>query len=141
MPDIAALTATLGSIKHATEIARLIKDSKLSLSDAENRLKFADMLDALADSKIHISELKELIEKKDKEITELRKSLALGEELKFSGKFYEQKGDPTPFCPRCWEKDKIAIHLAPETTRDWAYWRSCPQCKAEYRIRDVQYST
>jgi hypothetical protein len=52
--DFTSVTAVLGSIKTATEIAKLIKDSDLSLEKAETKLKLADLNGTLADAKLEV---------------------------------------------------------------------------------------
>jgi len=53
--------------------------------------------------------------------------------LQFRAPFYFQEGDDCPYCPRCWEKERNAIHLAPEKNQTGIRLRGCPECKAEYR--------
>jgi hypothetical protein len=46
------------------------------------------------------------------EVEELRHALRFKEEVNFQAPFYYQKaGDQTPYCPRCWEADKRAVHV------------------------------
>ena len=59
--DIAALSALLGSLKTATDIARFIKDSDLSLEKAETKLKLAELISALADAKIEAAKIQQLL--------------------------------------------------------------------------------
>ncbi len=44
MPDIAAISAFVGSIKTAAEIAKAIKEAGLSLEKAETKLKMAELI-------------------------------------------------------------------------------------------------
>ena len=53
--DLTAVSTLLGSIKTATEIAKLIKDSDVSLEKAETKLKLAELISALADAKIKVT--------------------------------------------------------------------------------------
>ena len=46
MPDISAITAVLGSLKTATEIAKFIRESDVSIERAELKLKVADLIGA-----------------------------------------------------------------------------------------------
>ena len=59
--DIAALSSLLGSLKTATDIARFIKDSDLSLEKAETKLKLAELISALADAKIEAAKIQQLL--------------------------------------------------------------------------------
>src|SRR5262245_12510651 len=71
MPDISAITAILASIKHATDIAKVVKDADYSLENAETKLKMAELIGSLADVKMQAAEIKELVLEKDKRIAEL----------------------------------------------------------------------
>jgi hypothetical protein len=57
MPDIVTLTAALNSMKAATDIARLLCAHGLSLEPADLRLKRADLVGELADTKIGLVDL------------------------------------------------------------------------------------
>ena len=74
-------------------------------------------------------------------IKKLEEALRFKEQLEFRKPFYYAEGDDQPFCPRCWEKDRHGIHLAPELPRDWAYFRDCPDCKAAFKVRDQNLSS
>jgi hypothetical protein len=52
MVDIAILGSALGSIKTATDIAKLIKNSGTSLEKAEVKLQVAELISSLADIKM-----------------------------------------------------------------------------------------
>ena len=65
-------------------------------------------------------------------VKQLEDALRFKEGLRFSAPFYFKEGDEHPFCPRCWEKDKLGIHLGPQTIKGRMYIRTCPDCKAEY---------
>ena len=75
MADIAAIASILGSVKTATEIAKLLKDSDLSLEKAEMKLKLADLISALADARIETAEIQSLIAEKDEKIKQLQEVL------------------------------------------------------------------
>ncbi len=85
---IATITAALSSLKAATEIAKIIKDSGYTLEKAEIKLKIADMLGSLADTKINLAELQDLLLRKDKMIKELESRLELKEKLKWESPYY-----------------------------------------------------
>lgn len=138
MPDFAAVTAVLSSLKHATDVAKLIKDSGATLAAAEQKLKLAELIEALADAKLGMADLKGEIETRDSEIRALKSALSVKPTLSHREPFYFKEGDATPFCPRCWEVDSKAIHVAPE---EWDgkrgfYVRRCPECDASYKTRE-----
>ena len=65
-----------------------------------------------------------------KKNADLEKQLALKQTMEWSGDYYWIKDDPTPFCPRCFDHDHKAIHLAHtrEMRKPWA----CPHCKSVF---------
>lgn len=142
MADISSLSTAIAGIRHATEIARLIRDAGPTLADAEQKLKLAELLNALADAKIAIAELKDNAEEKDSELKRMREALTTKAKLKHSGTFYTSEGDTTPYCPRCWEVDHRSIHVAPEVweVKISAFVRACPECKVFYKTRDADYT-
>jgi chaperonin cofactor prefoldin len=138
MPDLTSITAAITGIRHATEIAKLIREAGPTLAEAEHKLKLAEIIDSLADAKMAIAELKDEAEQKDAELKRLRDALSTKAKFKHNGVFYVADGDPAPFCPRCWEVDNRPIHVGPEV---WDYklgyyLRVCPQCKSGYKTRD-----
>ena len=110
MPDIATISAVLGSIKTATDIAKFLRESDVSLEKAELKLKLADLLLSLADAKIELVEVQETLAEKDKKIAELIAAFDAKDDLVRRGDAYYTKsitGDPMgkPYCLRCCESD------------------------------------
>lgn len=64
----------------------------------------------------------------ENENTELKEKLKIKGQLTFRNNAYWMDGDNEPFCSRCWEKEKIPIHLHPDGNPAYYY---CPNCKAE----------
>ena len=67
----------LSSIKTATDIAKFINDSNISLEQADHRLKLAELISTLANAKIEIADIQELILEKDEEIKSLKNQLKI----------------------------------------------------------------
>ena len=75
--DISSVTAVLSSIKTATDIARLIKDSDLSLEKAETKLRLADLIGALADAKLEVVEVQQTLAEAEARVQELEAQFAV----------------------------------------------------------------
>ncbi len=88
MPDIAVIASVVGSIKAATDIAKMLKESSLSLEKAELKLKFAELISSLADAKIEMSEAQELVLEKDRSIRKLQEALNVQEALEWEDPYY-----------------------------------------------------
>lgn len=71
----------------------------------------------------------------ESKVEELQKQLALKAKMSFSQPFYYQDGDTVPFCPRCYEKETIAVHAVfkGEDSDGRKTWQ-CPDCKEFYFI-------
>lgn len=112
MPDIATISAFLGSIKTATDIAKAIKNADSSLEKAELKLKIAELMESLADVKIQAAEIRELVQEKDEEIKHLRNFIGERERL------IQSKTDKENFLGENIEAaTKILIEL---DDKDWA---------------------
>lgn len=65
------------------------------------------------------------------ENSQLKEQLKWKEVLHRRRELYWSDGDDTPFCPYCWEKHKLVIHLSryadPESTR-----YECQECRTVY---------
>ncbi len=132
MADLTALTAILGSVKTATEIAKLLKDSDLSLEKAEMKLKLAELVSALADAKIELAEVQELISSKDKKIKELEEAFEVKKNLIYEPPYYwlnDKDGKKGSFCQQCYDKEKTLIRLYQSSRSIW----ECKTCKNFYK--------
>ncbi|MGK4305124.1 hypothetical protein ACSMFS_21340 [Shewanella xiamenensis] len=112
MVDIAMVSAALTSIKTATDVAKLIKDGAKQLDQAEFRLKLADLLGNLADAKIEIVNITELLAAKDAEIRSLQAQLELKDNLIWEEPFYWKITDGQrdgPFCQQCFDASNKLI--------------------------------
>ena len=75
MPDIAAISTILTSIKAATDIARFIRESDVSIERAELKLKLADLVSALADAKMQAVDVQDELTERGRRIKELEEAL------------------------------------------------------------------
>jgi hypothetical protein len=138
MTDIATVTSMVGSLKTAFDIAKLIKASDLSLEKAENKLKLADLISALADAKMKSAEVQDLISEKDEKIKKLEESLEIKQKLRYEAPYYwldDGSKKEGPYCQTCHDSDGKLIHL--QGNRE-GYW-CCKVCKNDYT--DSSYSS
>lgn len=80
-----------------------------------------------------------VINKKNKAIDELENKLRFKNNLiydKDSNCYYSTNKDNSitgqPYCSRCWEKEKIAIHLVDDRN---PRYKKCPECKTVYPFK------
>jgi hypothetical protein len=124
MTDIASIVT---SLKAATDIARFLKDSELSLEKAEAKMKLADLVSALADAKVELAELQLSLAEKDEQIRSLQEQVELTHSVQWEEPFYwivrdgEKDG---PFCQQCYDKDSKLMRLH---SHDRQFWQ-CATC-------------
>jgi len=131
----AAVTAAIGLTKELVGVNK-------ALSEAEFKLKIAELSSALAAAQMGMIDVQKTIVSKDAEIEDLKKSFAFRQELVEKNGFkYRKKdaGGPTgsAFCPRCEEADKKFYQLTTLNKAGRPY--GCPNCKAEYMGNVTEY--
>jgi len=134
MPALSAIAAALSSIKAATDIAKLIKGSSTSLEQAEIKLKLAELVSALADAKIEIAQIQEVLLEKDGRIKDLQESLDVRQRLTWEQPYYwlDNNGVKVgPYCQQCSDNDRKLIRLQSNGNGSW----SCRTCQSNYRDR------
>lgn len=137
MPDIVSISAAITSLKNATDIAKLIKESGATLEKAEIKMKLAELISALADAKLEVSDLKELLVSKDEEIRKLQESQDLKKHMIWEKPYYwnMQSGEKDgPLCPQCYDSDSKLIRLQESGTGSW----HCRTCNASYIDKNYQ---
>lgn len=67
-------------------------------------------------------------------IAELERALKFQGELKFTEPYYWIEGDPTPFCPACWDTKRVASHIVKIREPFRACKAQCPSCKHVYNL-------
>lgn len=131
MVDIAMVSAALTSIKTATDVARLIKDGEKQLDQAEFKLKLADLIGNLADARIEIASITELLAAKDAEIRSLQAQLELKDNLIWEEPFYWKIKDEQrdgPFCQQCFDASNKLIRCINKGYQQGVW--NCHTCKS-----------
>ena len=131
---IAEITAALAGVKHASDIAKLIKNSEVSLEAAEIKLKLADLIDSLSDVKVEIAKFKEIISEKESEIQRLEEQLKKKGNILWEIPYYfllKDNGEKDgPYCQKCYDSDKKLIRLQSFGAK--GEWK-CNECRNSYK--------
>ena len=125
--DIASISGALAGIKSAADIAKIIKDSGSSLEQAEIKLQLAELIGALADAKIEIANVREVISDKEALIKDLHQKLELKENIIWKKPYYfvmQNEKKDGPFCQKCYDSNQQLIRLQGEEG-----WWQCLECK------------
>ena len=138
MPDLASITAIVKSVKAATEIAKFLKDSDLTVEKAEIKLQLADLISSLADARIETAEIQTILIEKDEQISNLTNKLKIKGSLVYEKPYYwiiDGNSKDGPFCQNCQDgKDKL-IRL--QQLGNAGYW-NCLQCNNSVIDGDYQ---
>lgn len=138
MPDMATIAAVFTSLKTATDIAKFLRESDVSLERAELKLKLAELVGSLADAKIQLVELQDVLAAKDKRIAELAEAFESKDTLiRHLDAYYvvDAAGNPggIPYCLRCWESDQKRRQLVHDAKDHRS--RICTACGRTYNGR------
>ena len=68
-----------------------------------------------------------------KENLDLKGKIELRDNIQFKRKVYFRDGDETPFCPYCYEKSKLLIHLTGTKNDLTEQFCNCQECEITYR--------
>ncbi len=106
-------------VSNAKEIADLIK-----------KIGDIDLYRKIVDLEGEIIELTKRNRELEDQVNDLKSLLNTAKKMEFRKPFYYMEGDPTPFCPRCWEAEKLTIHLVDLHTVG-SPWQ-CKKCSSRY---------
>jgi len=129
--DIGAINTIISSIKTATDLAKFINESGISLEKAEVKLKLAELISALAEAKMEVAAVQQIILDKDIEIGKLREQMKIKEKIKWEKPYYwlEDEGKKDgPFCQQCYDNEQKLIRLTDYGDGSWV----CKTCSSSY---------
>ena len=101
------------------DIVELLKKG----STLEAQEKIMELREAVVELQDENSELKA-------SISELETKLEFNSSLTFQSPFYYAEGDDVPYCPRCWEVDKNAVHFPNPFVSAAGPVYNCAECEA-----------
>lgn len=135
MSELQLIATALSSIKTATEIVGFLRDSESCFERAEQKLKVAELVSALAEVKYELVELRDSFAEKEERIRELEEALETRHDLRRVGDAYyrvDGSGSPTgaAHCVRCWEDAHKQRQLVYEPKAET--FRRCPSCGESY---------
>ena len=120
--DIAAISTLLSSLKSATDIAKFLKESDISLEKAEAKLKLAELYEALAEVKMQLADVRDLLIEKDEEIRKLQDEKKIKGNMVFDQTYYwleTPEGKKGPFCIACYDGEERLARLVEKPKGRW----------------------
>lgn len=133
--DIAAIGSLLTSLKAATDIAKFIRESDVSLERAELKLKLAELVEALANAKLEAADVQQGILDRDELIRELKVAAKLRSDLKWIQPCYyitNNDGVDEPYCQTCYDSATKLSRLH----SDGKGFFQCRVCKQSFRTAE-----
>jgi len=129
------IAAAISCINLTIDGVRKLSKASGAIERAELKLQLAEMMDALADAKLEMTQAMEDRAFFQQQIAELEKSLRIKETIKRAGDAYyglDEQGEPkgAPYCSLCWERNHSLIHLTSAARTE--QHSSCPACKSQY---------
>jgi hypothetical protein len=123
---------------HAIKLVNDLRGIEKELSEAELKLKIADLTGALAELKMTLTDARSDAAEKDAEIARLKvlHRRAAGDTVELYGYRYRKRTDGkgpaagNPFCDVCFQKDGLLIETA--HLREAGRPLQCPNCNAKY---------
>lgn len=133
--DLAAIGSLLGSLKTATDIAKFIRESDVSIEKAETKLKLAELVSALADAKIEAADVQQSILERDELIRKLEAEAKLRAELIWKQPRYvlvNPSGEEESFCQNCYDSEKRLSRLHTDERGGF----ECRVCKQFFKTNE-----
>lgn len=127
----------MGWIESVREIITLVQQ----MDNAELLRRILDLQAEIQDVQAKSIEMQQALAAKDTEIQRLQKTIAFSKRLVRCQDFYfeiDEDGKPfgRAYCPKCWEVDKVAVHV---NIVPFHGESTCPNCKSGFSIY-VDYS-
>ena len=108
------------------------------MSIVENVKEVADLVKKLGDVDLYrkIVELEQEVfdltrqnRKQEEEIVRLNELVITKQKMIFQKPFYFIENDEYPYCPKCWEVDRVTVHLVGPMKLGPGRRYDCPNCK------------
>ena len=138
MSELPAVAAFVGSVRTATEVAKLLMSSGSALEKAELKMKLAELLEALAEAKIQAVAIQEELAASQELARAFRERLEIAEKVVYRApSYFLQNADELdgPFCQRCYDSERKLIRLQ-QPGRE-GYW-VCQNCKNSVTDEDYE---
>lgn len=144
MPDITSITAAIGGLKAATEVAKFLRDTDQAFKAADLKLRIAELVDGLATAKLSLAEIQDVLAERDAEIKRLSAALKVRDEVvRHNDSYYVKAADGKaigdPYCSFCFEAKAVLVHIN-QSPKD-RLQSVCPNCKNVFNWQRRQNPT
>ena len=124
------IASVISSVESTMNIVKALGETAFSMKNAVLKEKIAELMNLLADQKIKMAEIKNVILNKEEEIVLLKKQIAQinsNEKPRHERGVYKFGVDEGSYCTRCWDskmkKFQVTETIIPGT-------RQCPECQS-----------
>jgi phage terminase large subunit GpA-like protein len=104
-------------------------DNIKEIADVLKKAGDIDLYRKIIHAEGEVIELTRQLRTFEERVAELESALKFSGTLTFKELYYLAEGDTVPYCPRCWEVDKRAVHMTNTNTNQFGAFYQCPQCK------------
>lgn len=109
-----------------------ILDSTKEIAELIKKIGNIDLYKKIVDLEGEIIDLSREKHKLELKLHEIEKLTAQEQSMEFRKPFVFKKDDEQPFCPRCWEVDRKAIHLTGPIDGQLGLIYCCAECEEAY---------
>ncbi len=109
----------MGAIENIKEIADLVK-----------KIGDMDLYRKIVELEQEVFEVSRQNLKHQTEIEKLKELLSIKQKINYVKPLYYIEGDKNPYCPKCWEVDKILVHLIESASPTHV---RCPNCEKSFK--------
>jgi len=110
----------MGAIDNVKEVAKLVK----KLGNMELYQQILDLQGEIMDLTQANRELRENVQKLEDKLSQVKT-------MNFNSPFYYTVCDDVPYCPRCWEVDRKAVHYPKPAATNTGPLYTCPECNVK----------
>ena len=109
----------MGAIDNVKEIVKIV-----------GKLDNIDLYRKILDLQSEVMALTQANQELTGKVRELDEKLLQVDKMTFRFPFYYAEGDDVPYCPRCWEGNKKAIHYPEPLIGEFGPIYTCLECKS-----------
>ncbi len=112
----------------AIAIAKNLKDFKKQVDDSAFQLQISELYDNLADTKMGMSELKDLLRERNDEIRTLKEKLKVRGKMVYTDPYYQMENSEGKlegqYCKVCYDGEDLLMRLEIMSSNSW----KCGKC-------------
>ena len=106
-----------------------IVENVKEVADLAKKLGDVDLYRKIVELEQEVFDLTRQNRKQEEEIVRLNELVITKQKMIFRKPFYFIENDEYPYCPKCWEVDRVTVHLVGPMQLGPGRRYDCPNCK------------